>query len=116
MVPDDTVDNGEQDKVHDVLSGEGLDLSYLWMVDKRNLGSPSRPTSNTEGSSCSATEERGTTTSTTDIQVVGAHTWAACDTSFGTPALSLDRDLLSSSRSGKVCAGISCNLNIHRML
>lgn len=68
VVPDDTVDNGEQDKVDDVLSGEGLDLSYLWIVDANNLGPPSRPTSNTEGSSSAATEKRGTTTAS-DVQV-----------------------------------------------
>lgn len=68
LVPDDTVDNGEQDQVHEVLSEEGLDLSYLWMVNVNNLGPPSRPTSNTERSSNSATKGRGTI-ATTDVQV-----------------------------------------------
>ncbi|CAM9147585.1 unnamed protein product, partial [Pylaiella littoralis] len=64
LVPDDTVDNGEQDQVHEVLSEEGLDLSYLWMVNVNNLGPPSRPTSNTERSSNSATKGRGTIATT----------------------------------------------------
>lgn len=37
LVPDDSVDDGEQDQVEEVLGGGGLDLSYLWLLDARNL-------------------------------------------------------------------------------
>lgn len=43
MVPSDTVDLGEQNKVDDVSAEEGLDLSYLWVVDARTLGRPLSP-------------------------------------------------------------------------
>ncbi|CAM9513435.1 unnamed protein product, partial [Ectocarpus sp. 12 AP-2014] len=61
LVPDDSVDNGEQEKVEDVLGGEGLDLSYLWVVDAGKVLSRSKKsTSDTEGSSHIA--KGGTTT------------------------------------------------------
>ena len=68
FVPDDAVDNGEQADVEEVLNGEGLDLSYLWVVDANNLGPRSRrSTSNVEASPSNTTQKQ--TTSTTDAQV-----------------------------------------------
>lgn len=68
LVPDDAVDNGEQADVEEVLNGEGLDLSYLWVVDANNLEPRSRlSTSIGEGSSSTAINKP--TTSTTDVQV-----------------------------------------------
>lgn len=66
LVPDDSVDNGEQGEVEEVLDAGGLDLSYLWLVNANNLGPrPRSPTS---------TKKEGTTTTTTsdDDQVRGA--------------------------------------------
>ncbi|CBJ49003.1 hypothetical protein Esi_0115_0046 [Ectocarpus siliculosus] len=61
LVPDDSVDNGEQEEVEDVLGGEGLDLSYLWVVDAgKVLSRSNKSTSDTEGSSHTA--KGGTTT------------------------------------------------------
>lgn len=37
LVPDDAVDLGEQDAVADIEEESTLDLSYLWLVDARNL-------------------------------------------------------------------------------
>lgn len=68
LVPDDAVDNGEQAEVEEVLTGEGLDLSYLWVVDANNLEPQSRrSTSNAEGSASTAANKL--TTSATDAQV-----------------------------------------------
>lgn len=41
FVPEDTVDQGEQETADDVLADEPLDLSYLWVVDTRALRPPS---------------------------------------------------------------------------
>ncbi|CAN0203497.1 unnamed protein product, partial [Ectocarpus sp. 13 AM-2016] len=61
LVPDDSVDNGEQEEVEDVVGGEGLDLSYLWAVDAGKVLSRSKKsTSDTEDSSHIA--KGGTTT------------------------------------------------------
>lgn len=56
VVPSDTVDLGEQDKVDDVSAEEGLDLSYLWVVDARTLGRPPSPSSDTKRSKEKATD------------------------------------------------------------
>lgn len=69
LVPDDTVDNGEQGEVEEVLNGEGLDLSYLWVVNAKNLGRRSRlARSDAEGSSSTAIKKRISST-TTEVQV-----------------------------------------------
>ncbi len=86
FVPDDSVDNGEQEKVEEVLNGEGLDLSYLWLVDANNLGPP--PPSPT------ATKKEGTSITTTsdDDQVRGAsstQTWSGA--AFDVPAQPLEK-------------------------
>lgn len=68
LVPDDTVDNGEQAQVEEVLKGEGLDLSYLWVVNANNLGPrPRLSTSNAEGSSSTTIKKQPAPT--TDVQV-----------------------------------------------
>ena len=68
LVPADSVDNGEQEEVEEVLNGEGLDLSYLWVVDANSLGP--QPRSSTD------TQEKHTISITTsdDEQVSGAST------------------------------------------
>lgn len=42
-VPDDTVDLGEETQLDELGTGEGLDLSFLWIVDARILRPPSSP-------------------------------------------------------------------------
>ncbi|CAM9491524.1 unnamed protein product, partial [Ectocarpus fasciculatus] len=67
LVPDDSVDNGEQEKVVEVLGGEGLDLSYLWVVDAgRVLSRSKKSASDTEGSSHTA--KGGTTTDSQEAE------------------------------------------------
>lgn len=74
LVPDDAVDNGEQAEVEEVLNGEGLDLSYLWVVDANSLGKRSRLSmSNAKGSSNTAVQKQ--TASTTDAQVSPHTRW-----------------------------------------
>lgn len=69
LVPGDAVDNGEQEQVEEVLNGEGLDLSYLWVVDANNLGSrPRLSTSKADGSSSTAIKKQ-TASITTSVQV-----------------------------------------------
>lgn len=75
LVPDDTVDNGEQEEVEEVLEGEGLDLGYLWVVNANNLGPTSRlSTANAENSSSIVTKKQ-TTSTTTDLQVSPYMRW-----------------------------------------
>lgn len=74
LVPDDSVDNGEQEEVEEVLGGEGLELSYLWVVDAGKVLSRSKKsTSDTEGSSHTA--KGGTTT---DSEVRNQYGRAGC--------------------------------------
>ncbi|CAM9761994.1 unnamed protein product, partial [Scytosiphon promiscuus] len=65
LVPDDTVDDGEQDQVEKVLDGTGLDLSYLWFLDARNLGARSpKAAFPTGGSPSSSAKKQGSSSST----------------------------------------------------
>lgn len=43
LVPDDTVDLGEETQLDEMGTGEGLDLSFLWVVDARTLPPSSPP-------------------------------------------------------------------------
>lgn len=47
VVPDDTVDLGEQELAEDVLAENGPPLSYLWMVDGSTLESTSSRSTST---------------------------------------------------------------------
>ncbi|CAN0001945.1 unnamed protein product, partial [Hapterophycus canaliculatus] len=65
LVPDDTVDDGEQGQVKEVLDGRGLDLSYLWLLDSRYLGRRSlKPASPMMDSSIAAAKQQGTSRNT----------------------------------------------------
>lgn len=94
LVPEDSVDNGEQEEVEEVLGGEGLDLSYLWVVDAGKVFSQSKKSiSDTEGSSHTA--KRG---STTDSQVKSQYEPAGCGKARASYA-SLPLDGVSSAAS-----------------
>lgn len=58
VVPSDTVDLGEQGKVDDVSAEEGLNLSYLWVVDARTLGRPPSPSPDTKRSKEKVTDAK----------------------------------------------------------
>lgn len=45
LVPDDAVDLGEEGQLDELGTGQGFDLSFLWVVDTRNVGPPSPPSS-----------------------------------------------------------------------
>ncbi|CAM9366390.1 unnamed protein product, partial [Sphacelaria rigidula] len=66
-VPDDTVDLGEETQLDELGTGEGLDVSLLWVVDARNLEPPS-PRSSPRSASTSKKRKKRQSTGVTDYQ------------------------------------------------
>lgn len=69
VVPDDAVDLGEETQLDELGTGEGLDLSFLWVVDTRSLEVPS-PRSSPGSSSISKKRKKRQSTSVTNDQKV----------------------------------------------